>query len=267
MRLHPIFQTTSGCASEQRRNDPGGARAADRALDAALDSFDLRTLDPEMRARRQILIVAPAYPVAEGVLRAQAEALQRLTTIHDVSVIVDGRAQVTRLRKIGDALERQSPKDWLLIVDDDVSLSAPFLDRFIAAAEAAGLDIAQPAHRLHSFASYAVTQRKAGSLVRRTNFIEIGPLVALRSSMLPHLLPLPDLRWGWGLDVLWADEARRRGWRLGVVDGAPMEHCRPIRFDLPARAPLWEANALLLAKRPTITRAEMLDGDRIVIPL
>ncbi len=265
--MHPIFQLTEGCASEERRLDPEQARAMDRRLDAALVDFDWKTLGPGGSMRQNILVIVPAYPAADAVLRARAEALRTLSTVHDVSIVVDGRAGLPRLRKIGDALNRYTPADWLVIIDDDVLLSEHFLDRFIAAAEAAGLDIAQPAHRIHSFASFAITQRKAGSLVRRTNFVEIGPVVAVRSALLTHVLPLPDLRWGWGLDVLWADEARRRGWRIGVVDGTPIEHLRPIRFELPTRAPLQEANALLLARQPAITRAEMLGGDQIIIPL
>ena len=38
------------------------------------------------------------------------------------------------------------------------------------------------------------------------------------------LLPFPDLRYGWGLDLHWAAMAGRRGWRLGVVDAVPVRH-------------------------------------------
>ena len=36
-----------------------------------------------------------------------------------------------------------------------------------------------------------------------------------------ELLPFPELRFGWGLDLHWAALAGRRGWRLGVVDARP----------------------------------------------
>src|SRR4051794_14683336 len=50
--------------------------------------------------------------------------------------------------------------DWLLVIDDDVALPHGFLDRFLHVADAAGLRLAQPAHRLHSHAAWAITRRR-----------------------------------------------------------------------------------------------------------
>jgi hypothetical protein len=114
--------------------------------------------------------------------------------------------------------------DWVLIVDDDVDLPRAFLDRFVAVCEAFGLDLAQPAQTLLSHSAWKVTRRRPATLVRETRFVEIGPVTAFGRRAAAELLPFPELRYGWGLDLHWAALARQRGWRLGVVDALPVRH-------------------------------------------
>jgi hypothetical protein len=114
--------------------------------------------------------------------------------------------------------------DWLLVVDDDVRLPSAFLDLFVAVCEAFGLDLAQPAQTLRSHSAWKVTRRRPASLVRETRFVEIGPVTAFSRGAAAELLPFPELRYGWGLDLHWAATAGRRGWRLGVVDAVPVRH-------------------------------------------
>jgi hypothetical protein len=113
---------------------------------------------------------------------------------------------------------------WTLVVDDDVALPKHFLDRFVAVCEAFGLDLAQPAQTLRSHSAWKVTRRRPASLVRQTRFVEIGPVTAFSRRAAAELLPFPELRYGWGLDLHWAAIAGRRGWRLGVVDALPVRH-------------------------------------------
>lgn len=114
--------------------------------------------------------------------------------------------------------------DWLIVVDDDLRLPARFLDRFLAVCERFGLDLAQPAQTLRSHSAWRVTRRRPASLVRETRFVEIGPLTAFGRRPAAELLPFPELRYGWGLDLHWAALAAERGWRLGVVDATPVRH-------------------------------------------
>ena len=114
--------------------------------------------------------------------------------------------------------------DWLLVVDDDVRLPRRFLDRFVAVCEAFGLDLAQPAQTLRSHSAWKVTRRRPASLVRETRFVEIGPVTAISRRAATELLPFPELRYGWGLDLHWAALADQRGWRLGIVDALPARH-------------------------------------------
>jgi hypothetical protein len=114
--------------------------------------------------------------------------------------------------------------DWILAVDDDLALPPRFLDRFVALCEHFALDLAQPAQTLRSHSAWRVTRRRPASLVRETRFVEIGPLTAFGRRAAPELLPFPELRYGWGLDLHWAALAEERGWRLGVVDATPVRH-------------------------------------------
>ena len=114
--------------------------------------------------------------------------------------------------------------DWLLVVDDDLRLPGRFLDRFIALCERFELDLAQPAQSQRSHSAWRVTRRRPATLVRETRFVEIGPLTAFGRRAAAELLPFPELRFGWGLDLHWAALAAERGWRLGVVDATPVRH-------------------------------------------
>jgi hypothetical protein len=114
--------------------------------------------------------------------------------------------------------------DWILAVDDDLLLPTRFLDRFVALCERFELDLAQPAQSLRSHSAWKVTRRRPASLARETRFVEIGPLSAFGRRAAAELLPFPELRYGWGLDLHWAAVAAERGWKLGVVDATPVRH-------------------------------------------
>ena len=118
--------------------------------------------------------------------------------------------------------------DWLIVVDDDVALPPNFLDRFLYFAEKAELKVCQPAHKFRSYQSYAITQRRWNSLVRVTHYVESGPITAFRREMFPLVLPFPELRWAWGDDLAWSEKAMSHGYRIGIIDGTPVSHLRPV---------------------------------------
>lgn len=146
--------------------------------------------------------------------------------------------------------------DWLLVLDDDVELPGGFVDRLLFLCERFSLSLAQPAHRLNSHAAWDVTRRSRGSIVRETSFVEIGPVTAFANATFPVLLPFPDLRMGWGLDLHWAALAREHGWRCGVIDALPIRHrAAPAGADYPRAEAIAEARAFL-AERPYLDAAE-----------
>jgi hypothetical protein len=116
---------------------------------------------------------------------------------------------------------------WVVIADDDVVLTAGRLPTFLAAAAAAGLGLAQPAHDRFSEISHWLTAARRLSIARLTTFVEIGPLVAVAPAWRDRFLPLDDDDMGWGLDLRWSD-ARTSGCRIGIVDACRMRHLAPV---------------------------------------
>ena len=149
----------------------------------------------------------------------------------------------------------RAPADWLLVVDDDVRLPRAFVDRFVAVCEAFGLDLAQPAQTLRSHSAWKVTRRRPASLVRETRFVEIGPVSAFSRRAAAELLPFPELRYGWGLDLHWAAIAGQRGWRLGVVDALPVRHESSLVGAAYSREDAEAEAARFLADRPYLASA------------
>ena len=210
-----------------------GIRATSKALvaDALADARAIARAQP-WRLRRAARSWPRRRVLALGVERAGepnllADARQELLrSKHDVrfdSTTVGERGKFENLNAL---LARNPPQghDWLLVLDDDVSLPRGFLDSFIFLVERFGLRMAQPAHRARSHAAWQLTRRRPGSLVRETAYVEIGPVVALHATTFPVLLPFPELRAGWGLDAHWAALAREHGWPLGIVDATAIRH-------------------------------------------
>jgi GT2 family glycosyltransferase len=208
--------------------------------------------------RRRVLVLAVQRPGVPGLLPAALAELRR--SRHDLTVRTAAAGDRGKFENLNALLagEDVAHHDWLLVLDDDVALPRGFLDAFLHAAEGAGLRLAQPAHRLHSHAAWAVTRRRAGAVARRTTFVEIGPVTAFRRDTFPTLLPFPaGLRMGWGLDAHWAAVARDRGWPIGVVDATPVAHTlRPAGDSYPREAAAAEARAFL-AGRPYLRRDEV----------
>ncbi len=153
--------------------------------------------------------------------------------------------------------EDLADEDWVLVLDDDVTLPRGFLDRFLHVAEHADLALAQPAHRLHSHAAWDVTYRVPGAIWHETTFVEIGPVTAFRHDTFAALLPFPDLRMGWGLDSPLGRAGARARLAVGVVDATPVGHTlRPPAATYPREAALAEARAFL-QDRPFVRRDEV----------
>lgn len=196
--------------------------------------------------RRRVHVVGVVRPEH---LRTVARLRRELTrSRHDVALhLVAPAPDAGKWANVNAALAADPPRDadWLLIVDDDVVLPRRFLDRFVAAAEAFGLELAQPAHAFASHAAWDVTRRRPGVLARRTRFVEIGPVTAVSARAAAELLPFPDLRMGWGLDGAWSADAAGRGWPIGIVDATPVRHLRPVAAAYPRDAAIAEAEAYL----------------------
>jgi hypothetical protein len=226
-------------------------RAADAALDRWLDvSGTLRRIDAAAArtAPREVIVASIYRPPREPPTLAS----ERHRVEHRVGSLEQlGRGKFENLNElIGDARP-----DWLLIVDDDVTLPARFLDRMVALAELFDLQMAAPAQSLASHAAWRVTRRRPGSILRETNFVEIGPVTLIGRQAAQALLPFPPLRYGWGLDLAWAATAAERRWRLGIADALAVGHeAATVGSAYSAQAAIEEARAFL-ATRPYLSSA------------
>lgn len=174
--------------------------------------------------RRRVLVLAVERPDTPNVLAgARAELERSRHEVQFAATTVGSRGKFENLNRLLD----QHPvggHDWLLLIDDDVVLPHGFLDAFLFLAERFDFDLAQPAHRWRSHAAWHVTRRRPGAVARDTRFVEIGPVSALRATTFDGLLPFPELKFGWGLDLHWSALARARGWREGIIDATPVRH-------------------------------------------
>jgi GT2 family glycosyltransferase len=189
-------------------------------------------------------------------LGAAGEGDPRLAA-HTVASGLDGGKFQNLNRVLSDA--ELDDFDWLLIVDDDLRLPPRFLDRFVALCERFELDLAQPAQTLRSHSAWKAARRRPLSLVRETRFVEIGPLAALGRKAASELVPFPDLRFGWGLDLHWSALAEQHGWRLGVVDALPVRHESRLVATAYAHDAAIDEAAEFLAGRPYLPSARADD--------
>ena len=243
----------------------GGRDAVRRAvLDRLLDARELvsgrrAALARAARARppvRRVLVLSIVRPEHDRRFAAIESELRR--SRHEVAVHTVRPGDLGKFENLNELLAAHPPQgyDWLLVVDDDIEVPHGFLDRFLFLAERYALDLAQPAHRLASHAAWPVTRRHAGSAVRETAFVEIGPLTAFAAPTFAALLPFPPLRMGWGLDVHWAALAREHGWRCGVIDALPIAHrVAPAADRYSREAAIAEARGFL-AERPYLAAAD-----------
>jgi GT2 family glycosyltransferase len=243
----------------------GGIDARLRGVaDEAVDTWELlscRRVRLGLAARhapplRRVLVLGVQRPERQAL--AEAIRTELLSSRHDVELYTCPSRERGRFENLNLLLFEHPPQDhdWLLVVDDDVELPHGFLDRFLFLCERFSLALAQPAHRLDSHAAWPVTRRHLGSVARETGFVEIGPVTAFARNTFPVLLPFPELRMGWGLDVHWAALARQHGWRCGVIDAVSINHrAAPAAADYPRADAIAEARAFL-AERPYLSARE-----------
>jgi hypothetical protein len=235
-----------------------------RVEDALLDARRWAMLEPlrlqhaarRTPPRRRVLAIGVEREDRANLMpQARAELARSRHDVELATTGVGGRGKFENLNALLDAHPLEG-RDWLLVLDDDVALPRGFLDRFLFLAERFELKLAQPAHRRRSHAAWRVTRRRAGSVVRETRFVEIGPVCAFHRDTFATLLPYPQLQAGWGLDSHWAALARERNWKIGVVDATPIRHVmRPIADSYRRADAMAEAQAFL-AERPYVTAAE-----------
>jgi hypothetical protein len=233
-------------------------RVGDLGLDAWLTMSGTHRRIAELGAQslpRDVLVAAIHAPDS-ALIEPALDELRR--TRHELRVASGSTTHLTggKFENVNALLAGEQPADWTIVVDDDVVLPHDFLDGFVALAEAFGFDLAQPAQTLASHAAWPSARRVPFSVARQTNFVEIGPVTGFSRRAAADLLPFPDLKMGWGLDLHWGALAAERGWKLGVIDALPVRHeTRPVGGAYSQADAVAEAQRFL-ATRPYVRASD-----------
>jgi hypothetical protein len=118
--------------------------------------------------------------------------------------------------------------DQVWLPDDDILASQSTISAMFEAAEALDFKIFAPALQENSHYAHYITMRNRKFFARRVGFVEIM-VPGFSRPVLEQLLATLDLSttgWGWGLDPLWAKRLDYQG--LGIIDGVPVLHTRPV---------------------------------------
>lgn len=234
------------CLQSPQTLIPGGRRSPGRRVRRAARCL-AEQVDPTPALLARQLAKAPLPPAAlvcvyrrrnAALLRALIDAMPASAPIAlwaldepvpDLAGRTVGQGPGLRFPLLNQlARHVQADDRWLVVADDDVELSTGGLRTLLRVAQVAQLDACQPAHRWDSFASWRFTRRVPLTALRRTTFVEQGPLFVLSPKGQAHLLPFPeDMGMGWGVEVLWGEAVRREGLRFGIVDGVPARHVSP----------------------------------------
>ncbi len=138
------------------------------------------------------------------------------------------------------------------LFDDDIRVSTADLNRLFAVGDVFKLRLWQPALGEGSRATWPVTRRADGSLIRMTDFVEIMCPIFSREGLRTCLPTFTENVSGWSLDtVLWRGLLNRRG--MAIVDAVPVGHYRPIgnggRRLANGKTPLEEGQELIAKYR------------------
>jgi GT2 family glycosyltransferase len=268
-RRHPPESYTKGSESDDflsgESGTVGGLDAVrrevyDRLVDVreALGGRRTRLAHAARRSppRRRVLALGVERPERRALAAAARAELVR--SRHAVELHTSPPGDLGKFENLNRLLAAHPAEehDWLVVLDDDVVLPRGFLDRLLFLAERFDLHLAQPAHRARSHAAWRVTRRRPGAVARQTPFVEIGPVTAFARATFPVLLPFPDVRMGWGLDLHWSALARAHGWRCGVLDAVAIRHSAAPAGDAYSRADAIAEARALLAGRPYVKAAE-----------
>jgi len=239
----------------------GGRRDALRELEdraaAARGAWQLlRARRASRGLRRRVLVVSVVRDVHRALYEAAIAELRRSAC--EVVALERPPGELGKFANLNLLLEgvELDRFDWVLLMDDDVSLPPHFLAPFLHLAECYGLRLAAPAHRMRSHAAWRLTRRRFGAVARETAFVEIGPLTALHRETFAALLPFPDVGMGWGLDAHWSWLARERGWRIGLIDLLALAHLAAPAASTYGREEAIAAAREFLAEHPYLPVSE-----------
>lgn len=117
--------------------------------------------------------------------------------------------------------------DYVALFDDDLLISGPELAHLFDIVRAHGPKIAQPALSQDSYYTYAALLRHPGFLLRHMTYIEMMCPI-FRADILDRLIPLFELGYESGIDIIWSNMAWEEPGDLAVIDAVPVLHSQRV---------------------------------------
>lgn len=168
------------------------------------------------------LLVASYEPGTPEVRHSQAYA------VRSPGSKVAGYADL--FRRHPELLERY---DYIALFDDDIRIAQKDIERLFRIGRQFGLDLFQPALSHDSYFSYAATLAHRNFKLRFTNTVEMMCPV-FSAAYLRRALPLFELGYETGIDLMWTRLSDDPWCRFAIVDEVVATHTRPVgaRKDL-----------------------------------
>ena len=144
--------------------------------------------------------------------------------VDDLAGVTVGSGPGSKFPLVNEILRRAGlSRGWLVVSDDDVVFDRGDVTGLVSLCARAGLDLGQPA-RTETVLDHGITAARRLSVVRRTSFVEIGPVFVVGPDWWDRIVPFPVTSgMGWGLELDWP-ELHRRGCALGIVDAVRVRH-------------------------------------------
>lgn len=116
---------------------------------------------------------------------------------------------------------------YVAIFDDDLLADATTITRLFDIVAAHDLKIAQPALTRDSHYSYASLLQHPGLLLRYCTYVEMMCPV-FRTDILERILPVFDMGYESGIDLVWGNLVHEGPRDFAVVDATPVRHTRRV---------------------------------------
>jgi hypothetical protein len=116
---------------------------------------------------------------------------------------------------------------FIALLDDDLLAAQPDLERLFAFGDRHHLDLFQPSLSWRSHFTYAASLCNPHYRLRYTNFVEMMCPV-FRAAHLRRALPLFELSFETGIDILWSRLVDRPHLRYAIIDDVVVTHTRPV---------------------------------------
>jgi hypothetical protein len=149
-----------------------------------------------------------------------SDELRRVTSL-------EARGDLGKFGLLNEVLAEVALDDYeyVLVIDDDIVVPQGFIDGLLALQRFLRFGLAQPARTSNSYIDHPIVEQQRGALARQTRFVEIGPAFSVDRTAFDLVFPFDMTSpMGWGYENVWAYEAERRGYKIGIIDAVPIDH-------------------------------------------